>query len=49
MLDMSTLEFLITYSIASVAMFIGGYLIGRSKAQTEAERIRRWWYNRENK
>ena len=49
MLDMSTLEFLITYSIASVAMFIGGYLIGRSKAQTEAERIRRWWFNRENK
>ena len=46
---MSTLEFLITYSIASAAMFVGGYLIGRSKAQTEAERIRRWWFNRENK
>lgn len=46
---MSTLEFLITYSIASVAMFAGGYLIGRVKAQTEAERIRRWWFNRENK
>ena len=49
MLNMSTLEFLVTYSIASVAMFVGGYLIGRSKAQTEAERIRRWWYNRGNK
>ena len=46
---MSALEFLITYSIASAAMFIGGYLIGRSKAQTEAERIRRWWFNRENR
>ena len=46
---MSTLEFLVTYGIASGAMFVGGYLIGRAKAQTEAERIRRWWYNRENK
>ena len=46
---MSTLEFLVTYSIASLAMFTGGYLIGRAKAQTEAERIRRWWFNRENR
>jgi hypothetical protein len=46
---MSTIEFLITYSIAGIAMFTGGYLIGRSKAQSEADRIRRWWYNRENK
>lgn len=46
---MSTLEFLITYSIASGAMFAGGYLIGRSKAQSEAERIRRWWFNRDNR
>ena len=35
--------------IASLAMFIGGYLIGRSKAQSEAERIRRWWFNRDNR
>jgi hypothetical protein len=46
---MSAIEFLITYSIASAAMFAGGYLIGRTKAQTEAERIRRWWYNRDNR
>ena len=46
---MSTLEFLVTYSIASLAMFTGGYLIGRAKAQTEAERIRRWWYNRDHR
>ena len=46
---MSAREFLITYSIAGVAMFTAGYLIGRSKAQSEAERIRRWWYNRINK
>jgi hypothetical protein len=46
---MSTIEFLITYSIAGIAMFTGGYLIGRSKAQSESERIRRWWFNRQNK
>lgn len=46
---MSTLEFLITYGIASGAMFVGGYLIGRAKAQSEAERIRRWWFNRQNR
>jgi hypothetical protein len=46
---MSAIEFFVTYTIAGVAMFIGGYLIGRAKAQTEAERIRRWWYNRINK
>jgi hypothetical protein len=46
---MSSIEFLVTYSIASIAMFAGGYLIGRSKAQSEADRIRRWWYNRGNK
>ena len=33
----------------AVGQVIGGYLIGRSKAQTEAERIRRWWYNRQNR
>ena len=46
---MSAIEFLVTYTIAGVAMFTAGFLIGRSKAQSEAERIRRWWYNRENK
>jgi hypothetical protein len=46
---MSIIEFLVTYSIAGIAMFTGGYLIGRSKAQSEADRMRRWWYNRENK
>ena len=46
---MSAIEFLVTYIIAGVAMFTAGFLIGRSKAQTEAERIRRWWYNRQNR
>jgi hypothetical protein len=46
---MTPLEFLITYSIAGLVMFAAGYIIGSQRAENEAERIRRWWFNRERR
>jgi hypothetical protein len=46
---MSPIEFLITYSIAGIVMFTAGWIIGSQRAESEAERIRRWWFNRERR
>jgi hypothetical protein len=46
---MSPIEFLLTYSIAGLVMFAAGRIIGSQRAESEAERIRRWWFNRERR
>jgi hypothetical protein len=46
---MTPLEFLTTYSIAGIVMFSAGWIIGSQRAENEAERIRRWWFNRERR
>jgi hypothetical protein len=46
---MSPIEFLFTYSIAGVVMFAAGYIIGSQRAESKAEQIRRWWFNRERR
>jgi hypothetical protein len=46
---MSPIEFLLTYSIAGVVMFAAGYIIGSQRAESKAEKIRRWWFNRERR
>jgi hypothetical protein len=46
---MTQLEFIITYSVSGVAMFVAGYIYGHQRARTEADKIRRWWFNRQNK
>jgi hypothetical protein len=46
---MSPIEFLLTYSIAGIVMFTAGWIIGSQRAESEAERIRRWWFNRERR
>jgi hypothetical protein len=46
---MSPIEFLITYSIAGIVMFAAGWIVGFQRAESEAERIRRWWFNRERR
>lgn len=46
---MTPMEFLIVYAIGGGVMFAAGWFIGSQRAESEAERIRRWWFNRERK
>ena len=46
---MSILEFFLTYLVGGGAMFAAGYIIGSQRAESEAERIRKWWFNRERR
>jgi hypothetical protein len=46
---MSTFEFLLTYLVGGGAMFAAGWIIGSQRAESEAERIRKWWFNRERR
>jgi hypothetical protein len=46
---MSPIEFLITYSIAGVVMFAAGWIIGSQRAESKADAMRRWWFNRERR
>jgi hypothetical protein len=46
---MSPIEFLITYSIAGVVMFSAGWIIGSQRAESKADAMRRWWFNRDRR
>ena len=46
---MTPLEFLITYSIAGAVMFAAGWIIGSQRAESKADAMRRWWFNRERR
>jgi hypothetical protein len=46
---MTPIEFLLIYSIGGLIMFAAGYIIGSQRAESKAEQIRRWWFNRENR
>ena len=46
---MSAIEFLITYSIAGVVMFAAGWIIGSQRAESKADAMRRWWFNRDRR
>ena len=46
---MSPIEFLLTYSVAGVVMFAAGYIIGTQKAESKADAVRLWWFNRERR
>jgi hypothetical protein len=46
---MSTFEFLLTYLVGGGAMFAAGYIIGSQRAESKADQIRRWWFNRERR
>jgi hypothetical protein len=46
---MSPIEFLITYSIAGAVMFAAGWIIGSQRAESKADAMRRWWFNRERR
>ena len=44
---MSGLEFVGLYLLAGGLAFLAGIYVGRSQAETEADRVRRWWMERE--
>jgi hypothetical protein len=44
---MSGLEFAGLYLLAGGLAFLAGVYVGRSQAETEADRVRRWWMERE--
>ena len=46
---MSAQEFILIYSIGGVMTFLAGYFVGKMKAEDEATRMRKWWFNRHNK
>jgi hypothetical protein len=46
---MSPTEFLLSYFFAGVVMFAAGWIIGSQRAESKAEQIRRWWFNRERR
>ena len=46
---MSALEALLFYTGAGVIGYIAGWLAGRESATTEADRMRKWWFDREQK
>jgi hypothetical protein len=46
---MSAQEFILIYSIGGVMTFAAGYLVGKLRAEDDAARMRRWWFNRHNK
>jgi len=46
---MTPIEFLISYFFAGFIMFAAGWIIGSQRAESKAEEMRRWWYNRERR
>ncbi len=46
---MSQSDFIITYLLAGILMFTAGWIIGSQRAESKAEQIRRWWFNRERR
>ena len=46
---MSPIEFLFSYFFAGLVMFTAGFIIGSQRAESKAEQIRRWWFNRERR
>ena len=46
---MNSTEFLLSYLVGGLAAGIAGYIIGAMRSETESERMRRWWFNRENR
>ena len=46
---MNAIEFIGIYAIGGSLMFSAGWFIGAQRAETEAEKMRRWWFNRENR
>ena len=46
---MTSTEFLLSYVVGGLAAGIAGYIIGAMRAETESEKMRRWWFNRENR
>lgn len=48
-IKMSAIEFIGIYAIGGSLMFSAGWFIGAQRAESEAEKMRRWWFNRENR
>jgi hypothetical protein len=46
---MSAQEFIIIYFIGGIMTFAAGYLVGKLRAEDDATKMRRWWFNRHNK
>ena len=46
---MTSTEFILIYSIGGTMTFAAGYLVGKLRAEDEATKMRRWWFNRHNK
>ncbi len=46
---MTPIEFLIVYAVGGGVMFTAGYFIGSQRAESRAEQMRRWWFDRQNK
>jgi hypothetical protein len=46
---MSQSDFIITYLLAGILMFACGYLLGSMRAESRAETMRRWWFEREQR
>jgi hypothetical protein len=46
---MNSTEFLLSYLLGGLAAGIAGYIVGSMRAESKAEQIRRWWFNRERR
>ena len=46
---MNTDDLVITATLIGLLAYAAGYVMGTLKAETKAEQMRRWWYERERR